>query len=95
MVQFGKCTMTGKMFESGIIAHAHPDERGICFASKKLFTKNTLIHEIAHIIRGKVEAYWWCERGHDQQWAQTVKELGGTLTTEQQIRYGVDIGYTN
>lgn len=71
IVFVGGCRRRGEGSRFRAKAHAHNDERVICYLSSKwLHSKELALHELAHILAGT---------GHTDKWRAKVIELGGTL----------------
>lgn len=71
VVFVGGCRRRGEGSRFRAKAHAHRNERVICYLSTKwLDNKFIAIHELAHVI---------APGGHIDKWREKVLELGGTL----------------
>ena len=81
------------VYPSTCLAHACIDTGEICFMTEEAFTEEIALHEVAHLIRGKMNAtqFYYSEYGHDQRWAETLWDIGGKLSKEQQQHYAVEI----
>ena len=67
----GGCRRRGEGSRFRAKAHAHNDERVICYLSAKwLDYRELALHELAHVLAGN---------GHTDKWRAKVIELGGTI----------------
>lgn len=68
----GGCHKRGVGSKFRAKAHAHKDEKIICFRSGLwLHRRELLIHELAHVLTS---------HSHDDRWRAKVLELGGVIT---------------